>query len=43
MRKIKAMGFDDDDDLPFVAKDAKGRKDPVLSLSESCFLRRRSQ
>ena len=36
MRKIKAMGFDDDDDdgVPFVGKDAKGRKDPLLCLSE---------
>lgn len=45
MTKIKAMGFDDDDDdgVPFVGKDAKGRKDPLLCLSERSFLRRMSQ
>jgi len=50
MRKIKAMGFDDvvdddnDDEVPFVVKDAKGRKEyPLLCLSERSFLRRTSQ
>lgn len=30
MRKIKAMDFDDDDVVPFVVKDAKGRKEALL-------------